>query len=109
MFYQYVRNPKGFCNERRYVMKYAPSFKLKIEACIHYVAESLLAKDYYFIGHSTNRLFTLISVVPGVLLYFIIKENKEMKIAIIIAYFGKLPEYIQLFWIHANLIMALNG
>lgn len=44
MFYQYVRNPKGFCNERRYVMKYAPSFKLKIEACIHYVAESLLAK-----------------------------------------------------------------
>ena len=97
MFYQYVRNPKGFCNERRYVMKYAPSFKLKIEACIHYVAESLLAKDYYFIGHSTNRLFTLISVVPGVLLYFIIKGNKEMKIAIIIAYFGKLPEYIQLF------------
>lgn len=77
MFYQYVRNPKGFCNERRYVMKYAPSFKLKIEACIHYVAESLLAKDYYFIGHSTNRLFTLISVVPGVLLYFIIKRKTK--------------------------------
>lgn len=32
-----------------------------------------------------------------------------MKIAIIIAYFGKLPEYIQLFLVHANLIMALNG
>ena len=77
MFYQYVRNPKGFCNERRYVMKYAPSFKLKIEACIHYVAESLLAKDYYFIWHSTNRLFTLISVVPGVLLYFIIKRKTK--------------------------------
>ena len=77
MFYQYVRNPKGFCNERRYVMKYAPSFKLKIEACIHYVAESLLAKDYYFIGHSTNRLFTLISVVTGVLLYFIIKRKTK--------------------------------
>ena len=77
MYYQYVRNPKGFCNERRYVMKYAPSFKLKIEACIHYVAESLLAKDYYFIGHSTNRLFTLISVVPGVLLYFIIKRKTK--------------------------------
>lgn len=59
-------------------MKYAPSFKLKIEACIHYVAESLLAKDYYFIGHSTNRLFTLISVVPGVVIIFYNKkENKE--------------------------------
>lgn len=77
MFYQYVRNPKGFCDERRFVMKYAPTFKLKIEACIHYVAESLFAKDYHFVKKSTNRFFTVISIAPGMLLYFIVKRKTK--------------------------------
>lgn len=77
MFYQYVRNPKGFCNERKFVMKYAPTCKLKIEACIHYVAESLLAGDSHFIKHSTNKVLTLISIVPGILLYCVIKGKTK--------------------------------
>lgn len=77
MFYQYVRNPKGFCNERKYVMKHAPTFKLKIQACVHYVAESLLAKDYHFVVNSTNRLCTIISIVPGMLLYYVIKRKTK--------------------------------
>lgn len=72
MYHQYVRNPKGFCDERKYVMKNAPTLKLKIEACIHYVAESLLAKDYQLVSHSTNKLLTVLLIIPGVLLYIII-------------------------------------
>lgn len=77
MYYQYVRNPKGFCNERKFVMEYAPTIKLKMEACIHYVAESLLAKDHQFIKHSTNKLFTLVSIIPGMFLYNVIKRKTK--------------------------------
>lgn len=75
MFYQYVRNPKGFCNERRFVMKNAPTFRLKMEASIHYVAESILAKDRNFIKHSTNKGLTIVAIVPGVILYGVIKRK----------------------------------
>ena len=75
IFYQYIKNPKGFCNERRYVMKYAPTLKLRIESCIHYVAESIIAKDYNFIKSSTNKLLTVLSIPMGILLYFIIKRR----------------------------------
>lgn len=75
MFYQYVRNPRGFCNERRFVMKNAPTFRLKMEACIHYVAESILAKDRNFIKHSTNKGLTIVAIVPGVILYGVIKRK----------------------------------
>lgn len=77
MFFQYVNNPKGFCDERRFVMKYAPSFRLKVEACIHYVAESFLAKDRGFFQHSTNKLVTVIAIIPGIALYCVIKRKTK--------------------------------
>lgn len=75
MYFQYVRNPKGFCNERRYVMKNAPTFKLKMEASIHYVAESIIAKDINFIANSTNILTVCISIPFGILLYLLIRSK----------------------------------
>lgn len=77
MLFQYARNPKGFCNERKFVMKYAPSFKLKFESCIHFVAESMLANDFHFLKNSTNKLITLFSVVPGVFLYIFIRRKTK--------------------------------
>lgn len=73
MYYQYIKNPKGFCDERKFVMKNAPTFKLRLEASIHYVAESLIAKDYNLIKHSTNRLSTIPALLPGFMLYLLIK------------------------------------
>lgn len=73
MYYQYIKNPKGFCDERKFVMKNAPSLKLRYEASIHYVAESLLAQDYNFIKHSTNFFTTITALLPGFALYFLIK------------------------------------
>lgn len=73
MYAAYVKNPKGFCSERRFVMKYAPTFKLKFSDAIHYVAESFLAKDIHFIKKSTNKPVTVLAFPLGVMLYWFIK------------------------------------
>lgn len=69
MYIQYVRNPKGFCNERLFVMKYAPTFALKMQTAIHYVAESALAKDWKSIQHSSNKVATVLAIPFGIALY----------------------------------------
>lgn len=73
MYAQYVKNPRGFCSERRFVMEHAPTFKLKLEAAIHYVAESLLAKDRHLIRNSTNKPVTVLALPFGVALYGLIR------------------------------------
>lgn len=78
MYFQYIRNPKGFCDERKFVMQYAPSRKLRLEASVHYVAESLLAREKHFIKESTNKSATICVIPLGVLLYlWIRKKTKE--------------------------------
>ena len=77
MYSQYINNPQGFCDERRYVMQYAPTIKLKVEAAIHYVAESMLAKDRHYIKNSTNKICTIFAIPAGILLYLIIKKKTK--------------------------------
>lgn len=73
MYSAYVKNPKGFCSERRFVMENAPTFQLKLGAAIHYVAESFLAKDRHFIKNSTNKPVTVLALPFGAALYCLIK------------------------------------
>lgn len=75
MYSQYIKNPKGFCDERRFVMQNAPLFRLRLEAAIHYVAESIIAKDVQFIQNSSNKAVTVLAIPMGILLYFIIKRK----------------------------------
>lgn len=77
MYFQYVKNPKGFCNERRFIMKYAPTFKLKLMAAVHYVAESILARDRHFVKSSTNKPVTVLAIPVGVALYFWIRKKTK--------------------------------
>lgn len=78
MYTQYVRNPKGFCNERRFVMQHAPSFNLRFMAAVHYVAESMLAKDTKLITNSSNKGATLLALPAGTVLYlFIMYKVRE--------------------------------
>lgn len=78
MLSQYYKNPKGFCSERRFTMKYAPEFSMRLKEAIHYVAESLLAKDKHLVKHSTNKPATIMAFPAGVLLYlYIVMENKR--------------------------------
>lgn len=75
MYAQYVNNPKGFCDERCYVMRNAPSLKLKLNAAIHYVAESLLAGNKHFIRTSTNTTAVILAMPLGIMLYFYIRRK----------------------------------
>lgn len=75
MFKQYTKSPKGFCEERRFVMKNAPTFKLRLMSAIHYVAESIFAKDRRFMRNSTNKPCTLLSIIPGIGLYMLIRRK----------------------------------
>lgn len=77
MFKAYVKNPKGFCNERRFVMQYAPTFKLKFMDAVHYVAESILAKDKNFINNSTNKPVTVLAIPFGIAVYCLIKHKTK--------------------------------
>ena len=75
MYSQYVKNPKGFCNERRFVMQYAPSIRIRFVSAVHYVAESYISKDKYFLRNSTNRLLTVAAIPLGTMLYFWIRKK----------------------------------
>lgn len=69
IYHQYVRNPKGFCSERRFVMQYAPDLQTRMLAAIHYVAESMLANDRKFVTNSTNKPLTVAAIPVGIALY----------------------------------------
>ena len=77
MYFQYIRNPKGFCNERRFVMQYAPGISIRFMAAVHYVAESIIAKDRHFLKHSTNKPMTVLALPVGVALYFWIRRKTK--------------------------------
>lgn len=75
MYKQYWNNPKGFAFIRRQDMMYKKSFKRKIESCIHYVANSIRAKNKHFIQESPLPVLTILSIIPGIVWYYIIKHN----------------------------------
>lgn len=75
MYIQYIQNPKGFCDERRYVMKNAPTISLRLNAAVHYVAESIIAGDRHFVQNSTNKNAVLVSIPIGILLYINIRRK----------------------------------
>lgn len=79
MYKQYFNNTEGFREERNYVMKNAPSFKLRYHDAIHYVAESFIAKDKKFIHHSSNKGIVLLALPLGIPLFFYLKyKTKEV-------------------------------
>ena len=58
-------------------MKYAPTLKLRVEAAIHYVAESMIAGNKRFISESTNKVVTLAATPAGALLYTWIRKKTK--------------------------------
>lgn len=83
MYKQYWNNPKGFAFLRKTEMLCSISIKRLFMVCSHYVASSIIVKNSNFIKESPQKLMTMIAVVPGFLLYMIIrhnvKKNKQMK------------------------------
>ena len=69
MFRQYIRNPKGFSFIRKTSMLLAPTSKRRFVEAIHYVADSMLAKNKNFILESPRRALTICAIPLGILLY----------------------------------------
>lgn len=78
MYKQYVKNPNGFIFWRKVCMQYPESKKRMVLECVHYIADSLLAKKYNFIKDSPKKLLTFFMIPFGILLYFIIKRKSQL-------------------------------
>ena len=76
IFRQYYKNPKGFAFSRLVTMNNMHSVKDNFIQAIHYIAESMLAKNKIFKNNS-NKIMSIIAIPFGILLYlYIIKVNK---------------------------------
>lgn len=73
MLRQYWNNPKGFAFYRKTEMMLTPTLKRRFMSCIHYVSSSIISKNKNFIKESPKKLLTILSIIPGIGLYFYIK------------------------------------
>lgn len=69
----YKKNLKNFIFYRKFIMTY-PNATLwhRYRFAIHYVAESLLAKNVHFLRDSPRKMLTLFAIPAGLLLYVFI-------------------------------------
>lgn len=75
MWKQYWNNPQGFAFFRKTEMVVSPTFKRKFISCVHYVSSSLISKNKNFIKGSPKKLLTIFAIIPGIILYNIIKNK----------------------------------
>lgn len=73
MYRQYVRNPRGFAFVRKTAMQLAPTAKRRYMEAVHYVADSLLARNGKFVQESPRPWLTLAAVLPGLMWYGMIR------------------------------------
>jgi len=83
MWKQYWNNPKGFAFFRKFDMQQTHSCKRKLMDNIHYVSHSIRSRNWNFIQESPRKLLTILSIIPGCMLYFInryqVKSNHLYK------------------------------
>lgn len=77
MWKQYVNNPKGFAFWRKICMQYPMSTKRLWIDCVHYISESIIARDKQYIKESPKRLMTIIAIPFGILLSIYTKEKAK--------------------------------
>ncbi|UVI31524.1 glycosyltransferase family 2 protein [Paenibacillus spongiae] len=74
---QYKNNPRGFTFFRKVAMKYAPTSKKRLRESVHYVASSLMSRNYRFLLESPCKLATLAASPLGMLLYLYIQNTRR--------------------------------
>ena len=84
MYRQYWNNPKGFAFLRKTEMITTHSRKRLFIVCTHYVSSCIISKNWAFLKESPRKFMTILSIVPGLILYQIIKgkvkNNSSMNI-----------------------------
>lgn len=68
MWKQYIKNPQGFSFWRKICMKYPESRKRLIVDSIHYVSNSILAKNMHYIKESPRKGLTILLSPIGLVL-----------------------------------------
>lgn len=77
MYRQYIRNPRGFAFIRKVGMQLAPTRKRKFIEAVHYVADSLLARNRYFLQESPCLWLTIAAIPAGVVWYGVIRYKGQ--------------------------------
>ncbi|MGN0514971.1 MAG: glycosyltransferase family A protein [Lachnospiraceae bacterium] len=84
MYKQYWKNPKGFAFIRKEYMPFANGFWDKYRTNIHYVSSSIISKNPRFILESPLKVFTILAIIPGLMLYLYIlyqvKTEKRLQV-----------------------------
>lgn len=84
MWKQYWNNPRGFAFFRKTEMVVAPTLKRKFISCIHYVSSCIISKNKKVITESPQKILTLLAIVPGVILYYIIKRKVKQNKSLVV-------------------------
>lgn len=79
MWKEYVRSPRGFAFWRKVCMQYPESKKRLVVDCLHYVAESLIARDSRFVTKSPRKLLTIAILPAGWILSVIIQKKYDRR------------------------------
>lgn len=77
---QYRRSPKSFAKMRELEMGLKRStFKNRYRCAVHYVADSLLARNFSFLKDTEHKLPVALSIVPGGILFILILLKTRSK------------------------------
>ncbi|MCZ8197316.1 MAG: glycosyltransferase family 2 protein [Flavobacterium sp.] len=77
IYNQYFKNPKGFSFSRKIEMIYLPFTSQKIKSCIHYVATSIMTKNFGFLKESPKKIFTFLAIPFGIAFYIYLLKKKN--------------------------------
>lgn len=81
MIQQYKRNPQGFAFFRKTAMRYAPTYRRKLQEAIHYVSSSIMARNFRFWLESPCKWTTLLATPWGLVLYLYIHNTSKTTVA----------------------------
>lgn len=71
---QYLDSPRSFAKMRRLEMTLKHNTSLsRFRSAVHYVAESLIARDPTWLSTAPDKVLALAAVIPGIILYFLIR------------------------------------
>ena len=84
MWKQYWNNPRGFAFFRKTEMVVSPTLKRRFISCIHYVSSCIIYKNKRFIKESPQKTLTFLAIIPGIILYNIIKRKVKQNKSLVV-------------------------
>jgi len=74
MFYQYIKNPKGFAYYRKLCMSLPfAGFAFQLRHAVHYVSSCIIMRNRRWLSESPKKALTLLAAPAGVLWWIVIR------------------------------------